>query len=414
MTLGTAVAKLQVAKEETSSYKELSQELTSSNKDMVKKLEQSAVENNEVRALNRDLHEDVRRLYEENSFVEGLNSDLDQGIRDVREKNRQFQSDNSDLVRELRETDSANQELQATNQDQFERLQVSTVENSELQAANEQLNSENQLLAEDLEGLKSENQSLDTELYAARANLNAADQKYRELEGQSGSVDRLEARVKTLRSEIAKLEEQRKPLLVQSNVSTFRCTGSMEPKITCLDSATFLENFLPEDITVGTVIAYKPTVACMTDSESIAHRIIKVKVEKGVHYYWPKGDNAKEPDNCWIPETNVRGYILQLHKNTEPHHTGLRNYVNGAQADMENALAAYDAKRADYCGRGHVGTCYLPVHQIQELDGLWGKYSTSWDYYTCSVNSARNALYYPDKRPPLYLPCIKPVVSQAP
>ena len=449
ITLQVTGAKLHVAQEETADYKEWGQSLASSNEELVEKLQQSTVKNNELLGRNRDLGEDVRRLFQENSYVEELNSDLDQEIRDAREKNRQFESDNRDLDQELREADSANQELLATNQEQFQRLQVSTVENSELKTAKDQLNRENQeLLAtnqeqfqrlqvstvenselktakdqlnrenqelgEDLEDLKSENQSLNTELYETQANLQAVNQRYQVLEGQSGSVDRLEARIKTLRSEIAKLEEPRKPLLIQSNVSTFRCTGSMEPKITCLDSATFLENFLPEDITVGTVISFKPTAACMIDSESLAHRVLKVKVERGVHYYWPKGDNGEEPDNCWIPETNVRGYIIQLHKNTEPYNAGLRKVVNDAQAGMDKALAAYYEKREDYCGRGHVGTCYLPVHQVSEVTGLLGQYATSLNYYTCTVNSARSALYYSDKRPPLYFPCLKAVVFQAP
>ena len=414
VTLQITASNLQVAQQEATNARELSQTISYSNEVITKELQQSTMENYELRSLTEDLEEDVQKLYRENSYVEGLNRDLELGIRDVREENRQFESDNRKLEQELREADSANKDLHATNQEQFQRLNVARVVNSELKAENEQLNSEKQSLAGDLVALKSKNQSLNTELDATRADLSAVNQRYKELEGKSGSVDQLEERIKTLRSEIAKLEEQRKPLLVKSDVSYFRCTGSMEPKITCLDSATFLENFLPEDITVGTVIAFKPTPACKTDSESIVHRVIQVKVENGVHYYWPKGDNNKGPDNCWIPENNVRGYIIKLHKNTETRNSGLRNWVNDAQSKMDEAWATYKAKRDAYCGRGHVGTCYLPSHQLTELNWLWDVYSRDRDYYSCAVRSAKATFYLTNDSAPIYVLCIKRPVFRLP
>ena len=67
--------------------------------------------------------------------------------------------------------------------------------------------------------------------------------------------------------------------MVESYTTGFHCTGSMEPKITCLDTTTWLANFNPQDVVIGTVIVFTPTADCELSSSRVAHRVTAVKVE---------------------------------------------------------------------------------------------------------------------------------------
>ena len=385
-------AQLQAAQESLSQYQESIYSLSSANDDLFQKLRGSYQDINEIQSRNRDVLKDVRRIH-------------GQEIRELDSQNREVEASNRDLIKKLRKADVDKEDLQARNEEQAQSLQVSYEENRTLQGANDRL-------VTDLEDVRGENRSLIVDLDTVRSKLELSDHRYQELERQSGSVTQLEARMESLRSEIAKLETQRKPLLVRSSMGHFRCTGSMEPKITCLDSATYLKNFLPEDITVGTVISFKTVVGCSVTSGSVAHRVVKIKVENGVYYYWPKGDNNDKADGCWIPETNVAGYIIELHKNTAPQNAALRNMVNTAQSDVNKSLMDYQEKRDSYCGRGSTGTCYLPSYRIRVLDRLYEEYEIAWKYYSCSVDAAKEAIYW--KEGPLYRPCFKALLGFQP
>ena len=134
--------------------------------------------------------------------------------------------------------------------------------------------------------------------------------------------------------ELDELRRQRQPLIIQSETGEWLCTGSMEPNITCLDTSTWLENYDPADIVIGATISY--SVDCSEDEPDeiwTGHRVLDIKMEDGIHCYWPKGDGNDEPDGCWIPQTAVNGYIVELHKNTRPENADLRNGVNAANAD---------------------------------------------------------------------------------
>ena len=72
-------------------------------------------------------------------------------------------------------------------------------------------------------------------------------------------VDSLNSQINGLQIEIVSLEGRRAPLIVETYTGTFACTGSMEPKITCLDSATWLSNFEPQHVVIGAVISFTPT-----------------------------------------------------------------------------------------------------------------------------------------------------------
>ena len=120
--------------------------------------------------------------------------------------------------------------------------------------------------------------------------------QYEELEEMVGTAAELEER-------IAALETELKPLVLGSNSRRrqwFLCTGSMEPTITCLDSATWVTPADPADIVVGTTISFDPDCTeGNVDGLSTAHRVTAIKVVNGVTYYWPKGDANERADGCW-------------------------------------------------------------------------------------------------------------------
>ena len=212
-------------------------------------------------------------------------------------------------------------------------------------------------------------------------------------------IARLESQISGLESEIEDLKDDRKPLLVDSYRVNFRCTGSMGPKITWLDSATMLRNFRPEDVKVGTVISFKPTAMCDTDgSKGVLHRVLHVKVTRCVHYFWPKGDNSDKADGCWIPESNVNGYIIKIHKNTRMKNVNLRNSVNAAEDLKDRSWADYARWYESFCGfppnTGRI--CSLPPRQIDDINRYASAYRVAFAYYACWVESARNTLPYGD------------------
>ena len=159
----------------------------------------------------------------------------------------------------------------------------------------------------------------------------------------------LNREVASLETEIADLEEQRKPLVLETHRSGFACTGSMEPKLTCLDEATWLDNFHAKDIVVGATISFEPTEECGVESERIAHRVMKVKEADGVFHFWPKGDNNDVPDGCWVPEENVNAYIVEIHKDVraDTPNAELREIYNKVSEDYGDAADAYSS----YCRR---------------------------------------------------------------
>ena len=191
---------------------------------------------------------------------------------------------------------------------------------------------------------------------------------------------------------MAELERRREPLIVDSYTAGFKCTGSMEPRITCLDSATWLYNFNPEDIVVGTVISFTPTAECNLTSSRVAHRVMSVTGDaSGNYYYWPRGDANSQDDGCWIPHTNVNGYIIELHRNSNLENSGLRSRVNTAKAARDEARQNYEQKRLEYCG-SLTGACTLSGTRYAEVIRLLNTYLAA---YECGVSGAPP---YPERR----------------
>ena len=226
------------------------------------------------------------------------------------------------------------------------------------------------------------------------AEYETLDAEHRRLVQAVGEAEALETRAGELREEIRGLEERRRPLLLaaqRQRVEGFLCTGSMEPKITCLDTATWMRDFSPEEIVVGSVISY-PNRACLGDDTPgrTAHRVLAIQIIEGVHYYWPKGDALAEPDGCWVPYTAVDGYLVALHRNTVPANAMLRDEVNAARAAYDTAWEVYlDAIEATCGHRDHRRCSYsLTTALGRQTQDLWLQAKAASDFYSCWLGNA--------------------------
>ena len=427
-SLSLTRAELETARETLDNYEELNRSLAAANEELIAKIQEQAGQNHRLEATNSDLVAESRRIYQEVQRVEELNTSLDQEVREATARNNslnrenhnlstrngQIEADNNFLNRELEIAGENARTLQEQNDRQSLNIQTLELDKTELTANVNELEGRNLLLGQQNDRQASAIQTLEQEKTELTADVTELQDRNRELSQQndtlrnkSGSVQRLNTQIDSLRAEIRRLEERRKPLSVESFPAYFRCTGSMEPKITCLDSATMLENFLPHDIRVGTVISFRPTAACeLTGSSRVLHRVMKIKVERGTYYYWPKGDNNSGPDECWIPESNVYGYVIELHKNTHPENAKLRNSVNAADAVADKARDAYYSRRASYGCYDPDRVCTVSPGKYRELNRLYSEYRDAYNYLRCWVDTARNA-WYSSFGPPLYTPCTK-------
>ena len=407
---------LHVTSQELSAQVGRNAELTSVNRNLSASLEDEKTRNAELLSINDGLTNDLASA---EAHVIELADDL-QGAIDT---NADLVSDNESLHHDLRLSEASNKGLRERNGTLTSNLRESVTRANALETELEQVSEKNETLTSNFRESVARANALEMELEQINA-------RYDVLVGVAGDVDQLraeagnlEGEIASLRASIAELTTQRAPLILESSIGGFRCTGSMEPKLTCLDTATWLDNFVPEDIVVGTIVSFRPVEECELDSDSVAHRVMDIKNEDGVYYFWPQGDANDEPDGCWIPEGNVDSYIIEVQKNVRPKNETLRNAVNHATSQLDEASIseraawmAYDRKYIAYCGERTGQTCYLSNSRIQELDRLYAMYSRAYDAYErafdlweCWQNAARSASYRFEGGAPLYLLCLSPL-----
>ena len=283
---------------------------------------------------------------------------------------------NAQLAGAMAENAGLKAELGVTTEQLAARTSSNESLTADLLASSEQLGrktAENEALTANLEALT-------RQLADKSAEYDALLQAVGTLEALTADRDKLLGEIEALRTSIRELERQRTPLIVHSQTQGFRCTGSMEPKITCLDSASWLRNFNPEDVTIGSVIVFTPTAECEIGQGTVSHRVMDIREVDGTYYYWPKGDANPDADGCWIPDANVYGYMIELHKDTHPQNTGLRNRVNAAKEKRDETFAAYTAaekayneRYRQYCGH-NPDACSLDPARVAELDKLYAEY----------------------------------------
>ena len=249
--------------------------------------------------------------------------------------------------------------------------------------------------------LSDENSGLKAALRALEADKLSLETQVEEFQLAHESLAMLEERAEGLRAVIAALEEDRQALVVMAKEMFPTCTGSMEPRITCLDTAVVLQNFRPEDIALDNVIAYYPPGQEGTgDGSPVFHRVTDIKVEDNVHYFWPRGDALDEPDGVWVPEGNVLGYLIELRPGTRPENSALRARVNGARELYESARdrmlearGGYDDLAVRHCGSVEaVSTCSTISQEGRaELRAAYDVFSGAWGEYvnaTCGYDEA--------------------------
>lgn len=333
------------------------------------------------RAVTMQLTEDARALRDEQDrltqaldFAMERNAALLRTVETTRAALAQTETELTETQADLKETADTLEETQGT----LTRTKATLVDTQgSLMETQESLTkTENALEVQTALNVRldQENGKLQADKADLEESLETITDRYDDLVARVGTKNELDDDIDDLRSEIRRLEAQRRPLVLSpgdTGRGGFLCTSSMEPAITCLDEATWLTDFRPEDIVVGTTIAFSP--ACNGDRRGVAHRVIDIEVQNGTYYYWPKGDNNRVPDGCWVPETNVDRYIIEIHRDVRPENAELRQKVNSAvsefyrlqDAGSSNVRRAYEkalcwvnvARESQYPGHIPDNTC---------------------------------------------------------
>ena len=227
---------------------------------------------------------------------------------------------------------------------------------------------------------------------------------YRELTAANGALASVrsreaatQGRIDSLETEIERLQEQRRPLILPYGAVTtsgFYCTGSMYPAITCMDEGTWLNDFNPEDIVVGATISFNPD--CWEeepDDIGTAHRVKEIKVEDGIYYFWPRGDNNREDDGCWVPEDNVSRYLTGLVKNVRPENALLQSQVVSSKVAWLLADETYENLLLAYCGHTDASNCYLYGNEYDVVIDAYYKLRDADNFYDCWIRNALESEY---------------------
>ena len=190
--------------------------------------------------------------------------------------------------------------------------------------------------------------------------LDDAGTRLAELEASVGAIQ-------ALREEIAQLEREREPLRgADTETIGGKCTGSMEPYFTCLDTATLLRDFAPAEITVGTVIAFKNGACWPGEHGHTLHRVMQLRIDgDGQYSYLPRGDASPDDDGCWLSPSDIRGYVVDIQRGARPKNAFLRDAVLRARE-------RYDETGTEWAG----------------------------NVYNCVLEFARGAWYPPPPVPP--------------
>ena len=378
-------------------------------------VDQAKEENGRLNAALTQLADDFdlneRDLQEQSSRLQSLRDDRDSKAEALDESSlvsEELEDRTESLTADLQALENLRDELSATVatlERQHDSLEASYAGLSEEYAGlieeNTGLGEENAGLKATVEGLESTRHRLEAEnetLKLAHTNVEGLEEA---ASGLRAVIAGLEERISGLRAVIAGLEEDRRALVVESREMFPTCTGSMEPKITCQDTVVELSNFRPEDIAVGTVISFYPPTGADGTASPLLHRVTDVKVEDGVYYFWTKGDAREEPDGYWVPEGNVRGYVIELRQGTRPLNSELRARVNGAKerhdlarARMLEARDAYDRKVVLHCGSLEaVAQCDTSENNFAEVQRAYEAFDQAWDDYLRAICRYDEAYY---------------------
>ncbi len=182
----------------------------------------------------------------------------------------------------------------------------------------------------------------------------------------------------------------------------FTCTGSMNPTITCIDTATLLKTFSPEDIEIGTIIVFPR-------GSATAHRVVQVTGEGEQEKYKTKGDSASYPDKGQVSYSRVIGIITTVHKGAASHRQGeydaarpinlaLQNAerdLYSAERELRRLLQSYRTLFELHCGYApgkDSPRCLLDEGPYQEVNAAYHAYEDYDDnVYTPAYNTYERA-----------------------
>ena len=379
-------------------------ETTASLQETTADLQETTIELEIRKALNVNLESENSALLSQKEGLESARSALEVSLGDALSESAGLQVDLRVANAQAQEQEAQYERLSSERDDLAAQHEDLGFRHSDLQVQYEKLGLQRDDLAdrhEDLGFRHSDLQAQYEKLGLQRDELAAQFEdlsfRHSELQLAVGTVDDLRTKASALRDEIEELEEWRRPLILaldSAATSGFKCTGSMEPTITCLDRATFLTNFRPEDIVVGATISFDPN--CWEDGASArrtAHRVADIELRGGIYNYWPKGDASDEPDGCWIPQTSVRGYIIEIHKNAVPENAELRDQVNAARAAFVAAREAYRDLLEGYCGSRDPDGCYLDPRPYAEVDEAYERALEAQEHWRCWYENAGKSEY---------------------
>ena len=223
----------------------------------------------------------------------------------------------------------------------------------------------------------------ETELANTKGELSSTTNKLISLEREMGTIRDLQSRKQELENNIGELEKTRQALIPKTQNVSFSCTGSMNPKITCMDTAVYLANPMPGDIVIGAVISFNNPETGLTrysigggsQTESlygcgvtgrISHRVVDIKVEAGQYYYRTKGDNNDADDGCWLPFNALNGYLIELKKGSDPVMESLLSQIWKEDAEIKRLKTGMVSRQTTY-------------------DSLLAAYRELCPYYNCTL-----------------------------
>ncbi len=388
---------------------------------------QSAV--TDARQTKRDLASTQEILRSTNSELDATKAKLTSTDSELDATKVKLESTDTELNATKAKLTSTDSELDAT------KVKLESTD-TELNATKAKLTSTDS----ELDATKVKLESTDTELNATKAKLTSTDSELdatkvklestttaldqtnsridsvqTELESTSeeltaintaiGSVEQLREEAAALETDIADLREQREPLILDTHTNSFACTGSMEPKLGCTDSALWLTNYDPADIVLGAFVVFAdPRGACEPDYA--AHRVIKVRERDGELQFRTKGDNTDEDDGCWLSAEHIRQYMIEFYEDTHPERQWQRAAVNAAKDEYDAAGDEYDAYVESRCRLDRSDDrweCREPYYS--RAVKMWQEWNDSWEVYNCWVDVARDWDWWVSSEQPDPLPC---------
>lgn len=200
---------------------------------------------------------------------------------------------------------------------------------------------------------------------------------------------------------------------IQTFTIGFACTGSMEPFITCLDTATIQTSVAPEDLHVGAVIAFD------CDGALYVHRITAISGNR----YTTKGDASARPDDCVVTFDDISGLLLSVQRgaNHTPEKEAFRDIFLESKRKLDEAWGASEEAWSAYETYGNANCSYSEAEEVyyctgaafDEASSLHDRYSYRfcqyssayevWKYYALAAISQEY-----DVPPPLEVVCNPP------